>query len=73
MTEPGETSFTRPALAGSLGAFVLIGAIDAAYGPLLRPISHRFAISLALAGTVISINFAGALIGVLCALAASPW
>jgi MFS transporter, FHS family, glucose/mannose:H+ symporter len=70
LTEPGETSFTRLAFAGSLGAFVLIGAIDAAYGPLLRPISLRFALSLASAGTVISINFAGALIGVLGALAA---
>jgi MFS transporter, FHS family, glucose/mannose:H+ symporter len=70
LTEPGETSFTRLAFAGSLGAFVLIGAIDAVYGPLLRPISHRFAVSLAFAGTVISVNFAGALIGVLCALAA---
>jgi len=70
VTEPGETSFTRLAFAGSLGAFLLIGAIDAAYGPLLRPISHRFAMSLASAGTVISINFAGALIGVLGALAA---
>jgi MFS transporter, FHS family, glucose/mannose:H+ symporter len=70
LTEPGETSFTRLAFAGSLGAFVLIGAIDAAYGPLLRPISHRFAMSLASAGTVISINFTGALIGVLGALAA---
>jgi MFS transporter, FHS family, glucose/mannose:H+ symporter len=70
LTEPGETSFTRLAFTGSLGAFVVIGAIDAAYGPLLRPISDRFAVSLALAGTVISINFAGALTGVLCALAA---
>jgi MFS family permease len=69
LTEPGETSFTRLAFAGSLGAFMLIGAIDAAYGPLLRLISQRFAVSLAFAGTVISVNFAGALIGVLCALA----
>jgi MFS transporter, FHS family, glucose/mannose:H+ symporter len=70
LTEPGETSFTRLAFAGSLGAFVLIGAIDAVYGPLLHPISQRFAMSLASAGTVISVNFAGALIGVLGALAA---
>jgi len=70
LTEPGETSFTRLAFAGSLGAIAAIGSIDAAYGPLLRPISHRFDMSLASAGTVISINFAGALIGVLGALAA---
>jgi MFS transporter, FHS family, glucose/mannose:H+ symporter len=70
LTGPGETSFTRLAFAGSLGAFVLIGAIDSVYGPLLRPLSHRFGVSLAFAGTVISINFTGALLGVLCALAA---
>lgn len=70
MTEPAETSFTRLAFAASLGAFVLIGALDAVYGPLLHPISHRFGVPLALAGTVISINFAGALLGVLSALAA---
>jgi MFS transporter, FHS family, glucose/mannose:H+ symporter len=70
LTEPGETSFTRLALAGSLGAFVLIGAIDSVYGPLLHPLSHRFGVSLAFAGTIISVNFTGALIGVLCALAA---
>jgi MFS transporter, FHS family, glucose/mannose:H+ symporter len=70
LTGPGETTFTRLAFAGSLGAFVLIGAIDSVYGPLLRPLSHRFGVSLAFAGTVISVNFTGALIGVLCALAA---
>jgi len=70
LTEPAETSFTRLAFAASLGAFVLIGALDAVYGPLLHPISHRFGVPLALAGTVISINFAGALLGVLSALAA---
>ena len=69
MTEPGEACFTRLAFAGALGAFVLIGALDAAYGPLLHPISERFGVSLAFAGTVISVNFAGALVGVLSALA----
>jgi MFS transporter, FHS family, glucose/mannose:H+ symporter len=69
LTEREETSFTRLAFAAALGAFVLIGAIDAAYGPLLRPITQRFAVSLPVAGTVISINFAGALTGVLGALA----
>ncbi len=69
MTEPEETSFTRVAFPAALGSFVLIGAIDAAYGPLLRPISQRFGESLPAAGTVISVNFAGALTGVLCVLA----
>ena len=65
----GEASFTRVAFAAALGAFLLIGAIDAAYGPLLRPVTQRFAVSLPVAGTLISINFAGALTGMLCALA----
>jgi MFS transporter, FHS family, glucose/mannose:H+ symporter len=69
VAEPGETSFTRVAFAAALGAFLLIGAIDAAYGPLLRPVTQRFGVSLPVAGTLISINFAGALTGVLCALA----
>jgi MFS transporter, FHS family, glucose/mannose:H+ symporter len=66
---PPEATFTRVAFAAALGAFVLVGAIDAAYGPLLRPVTQRFGVSLPVAGTLISINFAGALTGVLCALA----
>ena len=69
MTEPGETSFTRVAFTAALGALALVGAIDAAYGPLLRPVTQRFGVSLPVAGTLISINFAGGLTGVLCALA----
>jgi MFS transporter, FHS family, glucose/mannose:H+ symporter len=67
--QPEEASFTRVAFAAALGAFLLIGAIDAAYGPLLRTVTQRFGVSLPVAGTLISINFAGALTGVLCALA----
>jgi MFS transporter, FHS family, glucose/mannose:H+ symporter len=69
LTEPGETSFTRVAFAAALGALALAGAVDAAYGPLLRPVTHRFGVSLPVAGTLISINFAGGLTGTLCALA----
>lgn len=68
MNRPEEVSFSRWAFATALGAFLLIGAIDAAYGPLLATISVRFGVSLPSAGTVISIYFAGALAGVLCAL-----
>ena len=69
LTEPGETSFTRMAFTAALGALALVGAVDAAYGPLLRPVTQRFGVSLPVAGTLISINFAGGLAGVLCALA----
>jgi FHS family glucose/mannose:H+ symporter-like MFS transporter len=57
------------AFAAAVGALALAGAIDAAYGPLLRPVTHRFGVSLPVAGTLISINFAGALTGTVCALA----
>jgi MFS transporter, FHS family, glucose/mannose:H+ symporter len=57
------------AFTAALGALALVGAIDASYGPLLRPVTHRFGVSLPVAGTLISINFAGGLTGVLCALA----
>jgi MFS transporter, FHS family, glucose/mannose:H+ symporter len=69
LTEPGETSFTRTAFAAALAALALAGAISASYGPLLRPVTHRFGVSLPVAGTLISINFAGGLVGTLCALA----
>lgn len=69
MTEPGETTFTRAAFAAALGALALAGAISASYGPLLRPVTDRFGVSLPVAGTLISINFAGGLAGTLAALA----
>jgi MFS transporter, FHS family, glucose/mannose:H+ symporter len=69
LTEPGETSFTRTAFAAALGALALAGAISASYGPLLRPVTDRFGVSLPVAGTLISINFAGGLVGTLGALA----
>jgi len=69
LTEPGETSFTRAAFAAALAALALAGAISASYGPLLRPVTDRFGVSLPVAGTLISINFAGGLAGTLGALA----
>ena len=73
MTPPETISFTRLAFAASLGAFVLIGATDAVFGPLLHPIASGFGVSLAVAGTVISVQFAGALTGVLGELAILRW
>jgi len=69
LTEPGETSFTRTAFAAALAALALAGAISASYGPLLRPVTDRFGVSLPVAGTLISVNFAGGLAGTLGALA----
>jgi MFS transporter, FHS family, glucose/mannose:H+ symporter len=69
LTEPSETSFTRAAFAAALAALALAGAISSSYGPLLRPVTHQFGVSLPVAGTLISINFAGGLAGTLGALA----
>lgn len=73
MTPPETISFTRLAFAASLGAFILIGATDAVFGPLLHPIASGFGVSLPVAGTVISVQFAGALTGVLGELAILRW
>jgi MFS transporter, FHS family, glucose/mannose:H+ symporter len=69
VSKASQVSFSRWALVAAMGVFVLIGAIDAAYGPLLRTISLRFGVSLPTAGAVLSVYFAGALAGVLSALA----
>lgn len=58
------------ALAGIAAAFLLMGALVAAYGPLLEYLTHRYHVSLALAGSAISVHAAGALAGVLISMRA---
>ena len=41
MSQAEETSFSPVAFVAALGAFLLIGSIDATYGPLLRPTQQR--------------------------------
>jgi fucose permease len=60
-----EVYFRPSALAGATSSFVLMGAVASIYGPLLIAFSHRFHESVPAAGIVISINFVGALVGVL--------
>ena len=60
-----EVSFRRVAFGGATTIFILIGATSSLYGPLLISFSHRFHLSLPTAGAVISVNFIGALFGVL--------
>ena len=69
MSTATHVSFSRWSVVAALGVFLLIGVLDAAYGPLLRTISLRFQVSLPTSGTVLSVYFAGALAGVLGALA----
>lgn len=58
----------KMALAAIAACFLLMGALAAAYGPLLEHLARRFAISLPVAGGVFSAHFAGALVGVLVAM-----
>lgn len=55
---------SRAAL-GAVGmSFFLMGSLAAAYGPLLGDLSRRFEISLSVAGAALSVQFAGAVAGV---------
>jgi MFS transporter, FHS family, glucose/mannose:H+ symporter len=66
MTEFDErTVLSRTALAAIAAAFLLIGVVASAYGPLLEFFAHRFSVTLPIAGGVLSAHFAGALVGVL--------
>ena len=58
----------KAALAAIAACFLLMGALAAAYGPLLEHLTRRFDISLPVAGEVFSAHFAGALVGVLAAM-----
>lgn len=62
--ERGGVVLPKPALAAIAAAFLLMGVLAAAYGPLLEHLVRRFGISLPEAGSVFSAHFAGALIGV---------
>jgi len=48
--------------------FMLMGIVVGGYGPLLEQLTRRFGVSLPVAGTVISVHFAGSLPGVLVAM-----
>jgi FHS family glucose/mannose:H+ symporter-like MFS transporter len=61
---------SRTAVASIAATLLLLGVVVAAYGPLLEHLTHRFGVSLPVAGATISVHFAGALIGVLVAMRA---
>ena len=52
------------------GTFLLLGMVVGAFGPLLEHLTHRFGVSLPVAGSTISIYFAGSLAGVFAAMRA---
>jgi MFS transporter, FHS family, glucose/mannose:H+ symporter len=54
---------------GAVGAtFLFMGLVVSAYGPLLEHLTHRFGVSLPVAGSTISVHFAASLFGVLIAM-----
>ena len=74
ITEVGERAIlSRRALATIATAFLLVGMVVSAYGPLLGYLAHRFGVSLPVAGGVLSAHFAGALIGVIVLMPAMEW
>jgi MFS transporter, FHS family, glucose/mannose:H+ symporter len=65
----GRVILPKTALAAVAACFLLMGALAAAYGPLLEHLARRFALTLPVASEVFSAHFAGALVGVF----ASMW
>lgn len=59
------TRLTRTAVGGMCLSFVVIGALQAAYGPAVPAMRERFGISDAEVGLSLSAHFVGALLGVL--------
>ena len=56
---------SRWAIGAIAAAFVMMGMVVAGYGPLLEHLSSRFGVSLPVAGSTISVYFAGSLPGVI--------
>ena len=69
VTEPsrhGPTGFTPVAMLGMCMSFMVIGALQALYGPAVPSMQGRYDISSGQVGLALSIHFVGALLGVLC-------
>ena len=65
-----RTVLSKRVLGAVAAAFLLIGAVVSSYGPLLQYLAQRFAVSLPIAGSVLSAHFAGALVGVIISIRA---
>ncbi|MBO1338000.1 sugar MFS transporter [Streptomyces sp. VRA16 Mangrove soil] len=62
---PAPRLFTRPAAAASCVAFVLIGMVQALYGPAVPGLRDTYGLSPAGAGLGLSLHFTGGVVGVL--------
>lgn len=65
LPEAGRPLLTTVAITASCVAFVVIGALQALYGPAIPALREEFGISPAVAGLSLSAHFVGALLGVL--------
>jgi MFS transporter, FHS family, glucose/mannose:H+ symporter len=65
---PDRVVLTRSATVAVGATFLFMGLVVSAYGPLLEHLTHRFGVSLPVAGSTISIHFAASLFGVLAAM-----
>ncbi len=62
---PGTRIFTAPAVVASCVGFVLIGALQAFYGPAIPALREKFGLSPSGAGLALSAHFVGGVVGVL--------
>ncbi|MFF3859533.1 MFS transporter [Streptomyces sp. NPDC002209] len=65
LPEAGRPLLTTVAITASCGAFVVIGALQALYGPAIPALREEYGISPTAAGLSLSAHFVGALLGVL--------
>ena len=65
-----RVTLSRPSVVAIALTFALLGMVVGAFGPLLEHLTHRFAVSLPVAGATISIYFGGGLVGVFAAMRA---
>ena len=65
-----RVALSRASIVAIAATFLLLGMVVGAFGPLLEHLTHRFGVSLPVAGATISIYFAGGLVGVIGAMRA---
>lgn len=65
---PDRVVLSRPSIVAIGATYLVMGLVVSSYGPLLEHLTHRFAVSLPVAGATISVHFAASLLGVLIAM-----
>jgi FHS family glucose/mannose:H+ symporter-like MFS transporter len=65
---PQRVLLSPTSIAAMAAIFLLMGMVVGGYGPLLEHLTRRFGVSLPVAGSTISVHFAGSLPGVLIAM-----